>query len=171
VAKEEEMAAEPEKSGVDDDETDASGTTPSLPLLDRVALVLVLVLLLATVHGNDAWDALAGIGEEAGAISVSETTRELSLVSPSSNASVLVFVLVVRLDDDDNGAFEFELEFEFVAPDDATSAMAGTNDIAVAAASPQHQSPCFQFRLLSSLVAWFILLRYEYWYEYCSFVS
>jgi len=62
AAREEETAAEPGKSGINDDETDESGTTPSLPLLDSVALVL----LLATFNGND--DELAGIGEEAGAI-------------------------------------------------------------------------------------------------------
>ena len=66
MAKEKELAAEPEKSGVDD-ETSELGTTSSP--LDRVALPP-----LATFNGND--DAIAGIGEGvAGSISVFEGTR------------------------------------------------------------------------------------------------
>ena len=148
------MAAEREKSGVDDDETNESGTT-SLPLLDRVALLLL--LLLATFNGND--DAITGIGEEEGGAGGTRAVFVFVLLSPSSDGSVFV----VRLDDDvaivvgagrvdeeraasgdndirsdcscsrfkrDNGTKEpvlvLEGEFEFVVLDD--TAMAGTKD-------------------------------------------
>jgi len=124
--------------------------------------------------------AFGGIDADAGSDCCSRFNRDDGRNEP---AAVLLrasseFVFVALISGTDSGCSRFksdgakepvtmlivlvgELELKFVALDDAKSAMAGTKDIAVAAASPQHQSPCFHFLLLSSLVVWFIVLRYD----------
>ena len=108
LAKEEESAAEElEKSGVDDDETNESGTTPSP--LGRVTL-----LLLATSNGND--DAITGIGEEVGgSSSVFEGTRAVfALLSQPSNGSVFVVRLEVDVAIADTRTGRLDAEIAFV---------------------------------------------------------